>query len=232
MSRGLKVVIFIVIVLAAMFAGSSGFFYAKTISLEDKLSNQKKKVVPTTISKVTDSAAVTVPITETTKTPVAATTTVPVSSETKPSVPSDTVVVAAGETLFAIGQKAGVSWTQIAEANGIDPDKLKVGQTLIVPKNNQINFTIDKVKTASLQKDVTNGKYLFRLLTVDTVKSDASSSYGLLSTDTYTQKSIDLTAGSATVIATKGDKTYTVTLIQPDTKGEKGIWAIESIKKN
>lgn len=226
MTRGVKWLLVILIFFAAVFAAGSGFFYAKTVSLEKKLS-AKDETKDATTSKVTETAATTAVETPTTPSTTAVTTS---SADSRPSSPSDTVVVGEGETLFAIGQKVGVSWTQIAAANGIDADKIKIGQTLIVPKNNQIGYTVNKDKATSLQKDVDGGKYQFRLTALDTAKADAPTAYGLASTDTFTQTKIDVNSGSATVTVTKADKTYTINMIQPATKGAKGIWAIESIK--
>ncbi|MCB8984721.1 MAG: LysM peptidoglycan-binding domain-containing protein [Ardenticatenaceae bacterium] len=41
-----------------------------------------------------------------------------------------------GDNLFRIGQKFGISWVQIAEANGlVNPNQITVGQTLKIPVN-------------------------------------------------------------------------------------------------
>ncbi len=45
-----------------------------------------------------------------------------------------TYVVKAGDTLFSIGVAQGVSWVQIAEANGLsDPNRISPGDTLKIP---------------------------------------------------------------------------------------------------
>ncbi|MBP6473448.1 MAG: LysM peptidoglycan-binding domain-containing protein [Chloroflexi bacterium] len=45
-------------------------------------------------------------------------------------------IVQPGDNLFRIGQKFGVSWVQIAEANGlINPNQIVAGQTLKIPVN-------------------------------------------------------------------------------------------------
>lgn len=47
-----------------------------------------------------------------------------------------TYVVKAGDTLYKIGQQFGISWVQIAEANGLtNPNIIKVGDTLKIPVN-------------------------------------------------------------------------------------------------
>lgn len=234
MTKGIKWLIVILIGLSTLFAAGSGYFYAKTISLEKK-SADARKTETTTDSKLTNVAATT------TNTESSTTTTLPQSAavevtasstDSRPSSPSDTVVVGQGDTLFAIGQKTGATWTQIAEVNAIDANKIKVGQTLIIPKNNQVSFTVNNSQASSLQKDVDAGKLAFRLSPLDTAKADSPTVYGLASTDVFTQTKIDETAGSATINVVKSDKTYTITLIQSGTKGAKGIWAIESIKPN
>lgn len=229
MSKAVKILLAILIVVATFLATSTGFFYAKSNSLEKKLSDGQKTTdeAAATVSdkaETTTTTTTTPPVTDTTSTVTAS------STDSRPSSPADTIVVGEGETLFAIGQKTGVSYTLIAEANGIDANKIKVGQSLMVPKNNQISFAVIKEKAASLQKDVDGGKYGFRLSAVDTAKADSPTAYGLASTDSFVKGTVDATAGSATVTVIKGDKTYLITLIQPVTKGEKGIWAIESIK--
>lgn len=228
MSKAVKILLAILIVVATFLATSTGFFYAKSNSLEKKLSDGQKTTdeAVATVSDTAETTATTTtpPVTDTTSTVTAS------STDSRPSSPADTVVVGQGETLFEIGQKAGVSYILIAEANGIDANKIKVGQTLMVPKNNQISFAINKTKAASLQEDVDSGKYAFRLSALDTAKADSPTAYGLVSTDSFTKGTVDASAGSATVTATKGDKIFTITLIQPATKGDKGIWAIESIK--
>ena len=50
----------------------------------------------------------------------------------------ETYTVKGGDTLSAIGKHHGVSWSDIYEANkdviGADPDKIRPGQTLRIPK--------------------------------------------------------------------------------------------------
>ncbi|OGD57329.1 hypothetical protein A2V71_00720 [Candidatus Berkelbacteria bacterium RBG_13_40_8] len=225
MNKQFKILFIVLLVVIGLLATSTGFFYAKTVSLqnEDKTSASQEGS-----KKITDTTATTTDTTAESSTPSAVTT--PASLGSRPSSPSDTVTVKSGDTLFSIGQDVDVSWTLIAEANGITDEKIKVGESLIIPKNNQIGFTVNQEKAASLQKDVDAGKTLFRLSALDTAKSDSSPVYGIETTDNFTQDKIDETAGSATISVTHGDATYSINLIQPVTKGPKGIWAIESIK--
>ena len=56
--------------------------------------------------------------------------------EQDPSLPSNTVthIVQEGETLASIGQRYGISWLQIAQANNIyDADIVDIGEELLIP---------------------------------------------------------------------------------------------------
>lgn len=58
----------------------------------------------------------------------------PVPPPPVPPIPGTTYVVQYGDTLYSIGLKYGVSWVQIAEANGIvNPNQIYAGQVLKIP---------------------------------------------------------------------------------------------------
>ncbi|MCL5407610.1 MAG: LysM peptidoglycan-binding domain-containing protein [Patescibacteria group bacterium] len=218
MNKQTRAVFFFLLALVAILAGSTSFFAAKTY----KISNSNKSKPSTTASVSIDSG--TSPATTSSSAVVKA-----ASSVEKPSKPADTYMVQKGETLFVVAQAQGSSWQDIAEVNGMsDVDKIQAGQTIILPKAGQVDFTVDNIRSTSLQKDADLGKYQFRLSPEDTARSDAPNVYGLKVTDTFTLKSRD--NGQAQVQATKEGKNFIIKLIQPVTKGDKGIWAIESIR--
>lgn len=232
MTRGLKILLVVLIVLVGVLAGAAGFFYAKSVTLEKKLGSDTSTLSPSTKDTSTDESTTTTP---SATTPSTSTSSVaqPAATGNRPSAPTDTYTVLAGDTLSIVGSKLDISWLTLAEANGLseeDANKIKVGQVLIVPKNNQISYTINTAKAQEIQEKVSGGKDTFRLSPTDTAKSDAPSAYGLAVTDTFTQKTVDVAAGTATVTGTHNGKNYEIKLSQPVTKGDKGIWAIESIK--
>ncbi len=58
----------------------------------------------------------------------------PVPPTPIPPIPGTTYVVQYGDTLYSIGLKFGISWVQIAEANGIvNPNQIYAGQVLKIP---------------------------------------------------------------------------------------------------
>ena len=148
-------------------------------------------------------------------------------------------VVQKGDTLFGISVKYNVAMEDILKANNLqNADQIKFGQKLKIPgatiTNPQSDLTIDTEKMKEIQTLVDAGNQPWRLDPVEVTKTDAPPSYEFNAQDTYTLKSKDDVKGTAQVEIkkTKGTKTitYLANLIQPQTKGAKGIWAINSIR--
>lgn len=220
MNREMKIVFYGLIVLVAILAASSAFFFAKSqkTSPSSSLTPKNSPSVASSTSTATPQATVSTAVTKT------------ASSSERPSDPSDTYTIQKGDSLLAIAQQNGLTMEELTSANGItDPDKILSGQVLIISKGNQINFTLDNTKATNLQKFVDNGKYSWRLSPEETVRSDNAGAYGLEISDNYTLKDKNLTEGNAIVLVSKEGKSYQIKLVQPVTKGEKGIWAIVSI---
>ena len=60
----------------------------------------------------------------------------PLNEPAAPTLEETTYTVQAGDNLFRIGLAYGISWVQIAEANGIvNPNQIVVGQVLKIPAN-------------------------------------------------------------------------------------------------
>jgi murein DD-endopeptidase MepM/ murein hydrolase activator NlpD len=74
---------------------------------------------------------------------------------TAPPAPENRHVVQPGENLFRIAQRYGVSVEALASANGIDdPTKLKVGQTIVVPRgatSEGAKIETAKIETAKIE---------------------------------------------------------------------------------
>lgn len=152
----------------------------------------------------------------------------------------ETYTVMPGDTLFGISLKFKVSMDELAQLNGIsDANQIKAGQVLKIPKEGGIaesgKIEIDLAKMREIQALVDQGEQSWRLDPVEVTKATAPASFEFNALDSYTLKSKDLGKGEAVVIVkkTKDSQTqnFQVDLIQPVTKGEKGIWAIVSIKE-
>lgn len=150
----------------------------------------------------------------------------------RPSSPSKTYTIQNNDTLFGIAQSQGITMAELSEANGItDADRIQAGQVLYIPENGQVDYSIDQEKANSLQEQADQGKVQWRLNPDETARADAPTVYGLKVSDNYTVKSRDDQKGMATVQASSELGNFLITLSQPIIKGQKGIWAIDSIKK-
>jgi len=221
MDKQMKILFYGLVVLVGILASTTTFFAAKSRSLNSGKTAVKSTQSPSTTS--TEAVA--------TPSPQVSTAVTRPATE-KPSSPNKTYTIQAHETLFGIAQEQGTTLTELAEANGItDPNKIQAGQVLYIPENGQIEFRIDNTKATAIQAQVDQGKNQWRLSPEETARADAPGVYGLKVTDTYSLKNRDETNGQATVQASSEAGNFLVTLTQPITKGQKGIWAIETIKK-
>lgn len=215
----LNTLFYLLVILVAILAGSTSFFYAKSKSL------QNRQVVTASKTAEVSSAS--------TQSPTSAATSQvakPSSQTERPSHPRDSYTVQPKDTLFGIATSQGVTLAELSEANGItDANKILSGQVLIVPKNGQVSYTIDNTQATDLQKKADSGQLKFRLNPEETARSDSPPAYGLKVEDTFTLEG-SANNGQATVAVTSSDgKKYLIRLVQPVTKGDKGIWAIEAI---
>lgn len=221
MNKQIKLVFYGLITLVAILAASNGYFYAKSINSATKNGSTDGS----SISKTPEASKSSVP-TPQTSSPVAKL----ASSNERPSNPSDTYTIARGDSLFSIAEKNGLTLLELSSANGIiDNNKILFDQILIIPKNNQINFTIQNDNAATLQKYVDNGKIQWRLSPEETARSDNAGSYGFTTADTFTLKEKNINEGTASVIGVVEGKSYLIKLIQPGNKNDKSIWVIVSI---
>lgn len=241
--------------LVTILAGTTAYFASKSITLEKHLtrSEQTQTPVASTTPRETPTATPTATVSSTPEETVTPTTsptggsTTPVSAPAslalakRLSQPAQTHTVATGETLSPIGEQYSIRWERIVEANNLaNPDQLQIDQVLIIPaildqakKLVGVKYTVDPAKAATVQSAVDQGSDDWRLDPAATAAAEAGV-YGLTNADDYKVVDKDTTKGTATVTATKVVEgktlTYQVTLIQPATKGEKGIWALSVVQ--
>lgn len=222
MNRQTRAIFGALIVLVAILAASTSFFFAKSRNTPTK--SDSSTGTPS-VAAIADQSAATPTPTQSSQVARAA------SESEKPSKPADTYTVQRGETLYAIAQAQGVSGSLLAEANGVtDTDKIQAGQVLVLPKGGIVSFILDSTKATDLQKAVDAGRYPFRLSAEETARSDAPKIFNIQITDSFVLRTKDENQGTAVVVASHEDKNYLIKLNQPITKGAAGIWAIESIQ--
>ena len=222
MSKKLRFLFYGLIGLVCLLSASSVFFFLKN---RTSCLKQKNEVESAASSVATGEAKI-APASQTSKPEVS-----PVKEAEKPSHPATTHKIEKGETLLSIAKDKGVTLAEITEANGInDQDKVLAGQTLIIPQNQKIAYTIDNTRASALQQLADEGKLAFRLDPLETVRTDAPPTYGLSANDNYSLGNRDDNSGRAEVkVKPDAGGNYLIKLIQPVSKGGKGIWAIEEI---
>lgn len=143
-----------------------------------------------------------------------------------------------GETLFLIGLKYDVLWTTIASANGITENTpLKTGMKLTIPLNQSGRVT--KTETLNISDDdakktqnaVNHGEQTWRKDVLEVVRRTIPVDYHLINDDPLSLTAQDKTAGTATVEVQHGTQKFIVELVQPQDKGDNGIWYISKISQ-
>lgn len=220
MSRQMKSIFYSLILLVGILAFSTSFLFAKNRSINPKPSqealgeNTKKSAEPQTAS--TGSSQITKAT----------------ASSDEPSHPENIYTIKSNETLFSIAQNHNITLAELSEINDIDDsDRIQEGQLLVIPDGGVVKYKVDTNQAQILQNQVDNNRTLWRVKPEETVRADGPVIFGLRIDDKYTLKDKDEANGTATVEAESANGRYLFTLVQPVTKGEKGVWAIESVKK-
>ncbi len=210
---------------AVLAAGLGGFFLG---------ANYNRLHTPKPVVAKADNSTVTP-----TSTPASADSTSQSPAAATPASTDQTYIVKHGDTLFSIGKQFNLTWPVLAAANNLtETTPLKEGQVLTIPSAAQANTiqtksvdikqTDEEKQNLQSAQDYANagtGQLAYRLVPTQVVaQSPLLSQFQFTKSDLYIEKSKDLTAGTATVEVTHLGKVYTVSLTQPLTKGEKGVW--------
>lgn len=148
-----------------------------------------------------------------------------------------TYTVQAGETLFTIGLKFNIPWTEIAEANGLSEDSVIMeGQVLKIPgvastSSESKSFNIDQSEAEKNQAKVDSGQSLWYLNPIAVAKEEIPPTYSISKNDRFELESKNTAEGMALVEIIHDTKVYQAKLIQPVKKGSDGIWATESVSR-
>ena len=159
MSKGQRILNIILIIMIAILATGTGFFYSKSTALESQIkgsgtsSTGSSQAAAASTDSATDpslntpldSLDSTLSPTPTPTTSTKATTTAVVKTTPKPSTTptpkltagtAGTYTVKSGDTMSTIASGLGVNWLDLAKANGLDAstaNTIKIGQVLKVP---------------------------------------------------------------------------------------------------
>lgn len=227
----------VLLIIVLILIGTNSYFWVRTSNLSSQLSSlqaQKAPAVTPVNSPAVSAAATLTP--NASLTPSTTTTQTATSNSDAPSNATTTYVVKKGETLYPIGLKLNISWELLARVNGLaDPNKLREGDVLVIPtvddktKKVTVSFMVAQDKAKTWQTKVDGGANPERKNPVETTRLDMPPLFGI--TNTTKMGLSDSTPDTVKVLvsATGGD--LIVTLTQPVTKGDQGIWAITEIQE-
>lgn len=149
------------------------------------------------------------------------------------SYPANTYKVQPRESLFAIGEKMGVSWLIIKAANGLrDENLIQADFSLVIPKLSKetdyyrVNFLINEVRASELNRELRDQQESEWYDPVEVVKKTAQSYFGITDQDQMKLVEANYSNGTALVEAKTEERENYIGLIQPKTKGQKGLWAL------
>ena len=151
-----------------------------------------------------------------------------------PTVTPNTYTVVAGDTLWSISQKFGITTASLKSANILTSDTLQIGQTLIIPKNSV-------APAPSTSNNTTWPAITYIVQSGDTATS-ISKKYGISIQDLLKYNYMDaedwFDAGDKIAISGYAPRVYTVTRGQatsPEQRGALVDWVLEGqylVKRN
>jgi LysM repeat protein len=149
------------------------------------------------------------------------------------SYPANTYKVQPKESLFAIGEKMGVSWLIVKAANGIkDENLIQADFPLVIPKLSKetdyyrVNFLINEEKASELNRELRETDKSEWFDPVQVAKTHVEPYFNTTEADSFRLVEADNSKGTALVEAKTDTRLVYIGLVQPKTKGEKGLWAL------
>lgn len=220
-------VIVISLIVFGFLVGSTAYFYNKS----QVVNSDNKKKITSFNGEVATATAENAPskVDENTK---------PAEPRGRLSYPANAYVVQAGETLFAIGNKMGMTWQLIMQANGIVNENIvQAGYSLAIPKINnntdyyRINLVVNEEKATQLNQQLRKEETSEYFNPIEMAKKSAVPYFGVKADDSFTLLEQDTSKGTAVVEVKKSDYVAIIGLIQPKVVGEKGLWAVVYVEK-
>ena len=150
------------------------------------------------------------------------------------SYPTNIYTVVANDTLFSIGQKFGLTWQLIMQANGLTNENvIQADYPLVVPALDpdtdyyRVNFTLNNDVATALNVQLRAQPSSDYFDPIKVAQMDALPYFGTTAQDSFTLGVEDLSKGTAVVqVKNGGNLSVVVGLFQPKVKGAKGLWAV------
>ena len=155
--------------------------------------------------------------------------------KTKTAEPGYTIyTVQEGDTLYKIGLKFNIPWTEIAKFNKLSENSVIIpGQKLKIPVEGITGevkiFEIDQDEMQALQQRADSGIDSWAKDPIEVAKRTVVGNFGITKDDIFSLKSRNFSLGEAEVEILHDSKIYIAELVQPVKKGEEGIWAVKRL---
>lgn len=230
MSQSSSVVLILILIIGVL-AGATFYFYNKSQSPSNSQnqtvanSSDFRADLPTATPKATNSK-----VDQLTK---------PAQPKGRLSYPANVYRVTDKDTLFSIGETFSLPWLIIKEANSLpNENSIQADMFLAIPKVDErtdlfrINFIVDDAAVTDKNRELhsVDSSEWYDPLAI--AKKYALGYFYLADTDTFKLGEANLADGTAAVNVTNKDgKKIVVGLIQPKTRGEKGLWVIYYIEE-
>ncbi len=159
--------------------------------------------------------------------------TVPAEPKGRLSYPANTYKVQPKESLYAIGEKMGVSWLIVKAANGLkDENLIQADFPLVIPKLSKetdyyrVNFLINEERASELNRELRDQDKSDWYDPALVAKANVEPYFNANENDNFRLVEADYSKGTALVEAKTDTRVVYVGLIQPKTKGQRGMWAL------
>lgn len=215
------VVLFVVLVVFGFLSGSTFYFYNRSNS-----TTESKKTTETSFQAELPNQSEQQPN-------LVDTNTAPAEPRGRLSYPANVYKVQPKQSLFAIGEKVGVSWLKIKAANGLkDENLIQADHPLVIPKLSKetdyyrVNFLINEEKASEINRELRDKDTSEWYDPVAVTKMHVTPYFNTTEGDAYKLIEADYSKGTALVEAKAETRLVYIGLIQPKTKGQKGLWAL------
>lgn len=215
------VVLFIVLIVFGFLSASTFYFYNRSTAETDPKKSAEATFQAETLPNQTEQPS------------LVDSNTVPAEPRGRLSYPANVYKVQPRESLFAIGEKMGVSWMIIKSANGLkDENLIQADFPLVVPKLSKetdyyrVNFLINEEKASEINRELREQDSSEWYDPLHVAKTQVEPYFNATENDTFKLTEADYSQGTALVEAKTDTRLVYIGLVQPKTKGEKGLWAM------
>lgn len=218
----------VIILIFGFLTGSIIYFYNKSRSFQTSTKSSTKPTFSAEVPSQTNQS----------ETKISSLTS-PAEPKNRLSYPANTYKVQAKESLYGVGEKMGLPWQIIKQANGLTNENLiQADYPLIIPVLSsqtdyyRVNFLINQDRAGELNRELRDKGESEWFDPIAVSKKQAIPYFGLKDNDSYRLLEADRSAGKGLVeVKDEAGRVVVVGLIQPKEKGDKKLWAVLYVER-